>query len=51
MAKHNAEEWPRVRAVTQSFDPEGRRKILTVSSHVHEDLVGPLLENEGHRRV
>ena len=51
MAKHNAEEWPRVRAVTQSFDPEDRRKILTVSSQVHEDLVGPLLEYEDHRRV
>ena len=51
MAKHTAEEWPRVRAVTQSFDPEGRRKILTVSSQVHEDLVGSLLEYEDHRRV
>ena len=51
MAKHNAEEWPRARAATQSFDPEDRRKILTVSSQVHEDLVGPLLDYDDHRRV
>ena len=50
-AKHNAEEWPRARTVTKTFDPQDRRKILTVSSHVHKDLLDPIVQFEDYQRV
>ena len=33
------------------LDPEGLRKILTVSSQVHKDLVEPIVQREDHQRV
>ena len=49
--KHNAEEWPRARTVTETFDPADRRKILTVSSHVHKDLADSIVQFEDYQRV
>jgi hypothetical protein len=50
-SKHNDEAWPRVRTVTQTFNPEDRRKTLTVSTQLHPDLVNTFLEYEDHKRV
>ena len=40
-----------MRTVTNTFDPQGRRKILTVSSHAHKDLLDPIVQFEDYQRV
>ena len=50
-ANNNDEEWPQVRTVTRTFDPEDRRKILTVSTQVHPGLINMFMEHEDHTRI
>ena len=50
-ANNNDEEWPQVRTVTRTFDPEDRRKILTVHTQLHPGLINLFMEHEDHTRI
>ena len=50
-ANNNDEDWPQLRTVTRTFDPEDRRKILTVRTQLHPGLINFFMEHEGHKRV
>ena len=50
-ANNNDEDWPQVRTVTRTFDPEDRRKILTVHTQLHPGLINMFMEHEDHTRI